>query len=79
MRQPDFASVRGMFPLSEKILPQDKAALYDELALAGAVLIIVSDSSLAVRKFPGPYAQAQTLILSTYWLSIALIGLSATA
>ncbi|HVT34464.1 MAG TPA: lysoplasmalogenase, partial [Nevskiaceae bacterium] len=27
-----------------------------ELALAGAVLFIVSDSSLAVRKFSGPYA-----------------------
>ena len=49
------------------------------LALTGAVLFIVSDSSLAVRKFNGAYRHAQTLILSTYWLSIALIALSATA
>ena len=55
---------------------QDTRAL---LALCGAILFVVSDSSLAVRKFRGAYRHAQTLILSTYWASISLIALSATA
>ncbi|HZR34745.1 MAG TPA: lysoplasmalogenase [Nevskia sp.] len=46
------------------------------LAVAGALLFVVSDSSLAIRRFRGPYAGAQALILSTYWLSIGLIAAS---
>ena len=46
------------------------------LAVAGALLFVVSDSSLALRKFAGPYRGAQALILSTYWVSIGLIAAS---
>ena len=46
------------------------------LAVAGALLFVVSDSSLAIRRFRGPYRGAQALILSTYWLSIGLIAAS---
>lgn len=55
------------------------AALYDRsslLALAGATLFMLSDSSLAVRRFIGSYRYAQALILSTYWLAIGLIACS---
>ena len=44
------------------------------LAVSGALLFVVSDSSLALRKFAGPYRVAQALILSTYWVSIGLIA-----
>ena len=44
------------------------------LAVSGALLFVVSDSSLALRKFAGPYRGAQALILSTYWVSIGLIA-----
>jgi uncharacterized membrane protein YhhN len=44
------------------------------LAVAGALLFVVSDSSLALRKFAGLYRGAQALILSTYWISIGLIA-----
>lgn len=47
------------------------------LALLGAAIFVVSDSALAVRKFSGIYPHAQTVILSTYWLGIWLIALSA--
>ena len=46
------------------------------LAVAGALLFVVSDSALALRKFGGPYRGAQALILSTYWASIGLIAAS---
>ena len=46
------------------------------LAVAGALLFVVSDSALALRKFAGPYRGAQALILSTYWASIGLIAAS---
>ncbi|MBV8062507.1 MAG: lysoplasmalogenase, partial [Nevskia sp.] len=36
-----------------------------ELAVAGALLFVVSDSALAIRKFGGAYRGAQALILST--------------
>jgi uncharacterized membrane protein YhhN len=45
-------------------------------ALIGAVLFVLSDSSLAVRQFRGPYPGAQPLILSTYWLAIGFIASS---
>lgn len=56
-------------------------ALHDErslLLLIGALLFVLSDSSLAVRQFNGMYRHAQALILSTYWSSIGLIALSTT-
>ena len=46
------------------------------MALAGALLFVVSDSSLSVRQFAGRYQGAQALILSTYWLAIGLIAYS---
>lgn len=53
---------------------QDSAAL---LALVGASVFVISDSSLAVRQFSGSYRGAQALILSTYWLAVGLIAASA--
>lgn len=50
------------------------ASLY---ALIGASLFVISDSVLGLRKFVGPYFGAQGAILSTYWLSIGLIAMSA--
>lgn len=47
-------------------------------ALIGALLFVVSDSSLSVRKFVGPYKGAQALILSTYWSAIGLMAYSLT-
>ncbi|SFF24045.1 Uncharacterized membrane protein YhhN [Fontimonas thermophila] len=47
------------------------------LALAGAVLFVLSDSALGARKFIAPYPGAQGLILSTYWAAIGLIAASA--
>jgi uncharacterized membrane protein YhhN len=55
------------------------AALADaraSCALTGAVLFVLSDSSLAIRQFRGPYPGAQPLILSTYWLAIGFIAAS---
>lgn len=46
------------------------------MALAGALLFVVSDSSLSVRQFAGRYNGAQALILSTYWLAIGLMAYS---
>jgi uncharacterized membrane protein YhhN len=46
------------------------------LAVAGALLFVVSDSSLAIRRFGGAYRGAQALILSTYWASVGLIAAS---
>jgi uncharacterized membrane protein YhhN len=48
-------------------------------ALIGALLFVVSDSSLAIRKFVGPYHGAQAVILSTYWSAIGLMAYSLTA
>lgn len=45
-------------------------------ALIGAVLFVLSDSSLAIRQFRGPYPFAQPLILSTYWLAVGFIAAS---
>jgi len=45
-------------------------------ALIGASLFVLSDSSLAIRQFRGPYRGAQALILSTYWLAVGLIASS---
>lgn len=48
------------------------------LALVGALLFVVSDSSLAVRQFVGRYRAAQALILGTYWAAIGLMAYSLT-
>lgn len=45
-------------------------------AVLGALLFLVSDSLLAVRRFVGRYRGAQALILSTYWSAIGLIAWS---
>ena len=45
-------------------------------AMAGALLFVVSDSALAVRKFGDYYHGAQLLILSSYWGALALITAS---
>ena len=44
--------------------------------LAGAVLFLISDTVLAIRKFVWPRALLQPVILSTYWLAIGLIAWS---
>lgn len=46
------------------------------LAFLGASIFIASDSALAVRKFVGPYRNAQFVILFTYWLAVGLISAS---
>lgn len=43
-------------------------------AVTGAVLFVISDSSLSVRQFNGRYAGAQALILGTYWSAIGCIA-----
>jgi uncharacterized membrane protein YhhN len=45
-------------------------------ALLGALLFLVSDSLLGVRRFVRRYRGAQALILSTYWGAIGLIAWS---
>ena len=46
------------------------------MALVGALLFVLSDSSLSIRQFVIPYHGAQALILSTYWLAIGLMAYS---
>lgn len=46
--------------------------------LIGALLFVVSDSSLSVRQFNGRYRGAQALILSTYWSAIGCIAYAST-
>jgi alkenylglycerophosphocholine hydrolase len=45
-------------------------------AVLGALLFMLSDSLLGVRRFVGRYRHAQALILSTYWGAIGLIAWS---
>lgn len=47
-------------------------------ALTGALLFVISDSSLSVRQFNGRYRGAQALILSTYWSAIGCIAYAST-
>jgi uncharacterized membrane protein YhhN len=47
------------------------------LAVLGALLFLVSDSLLGVRRFVGRFRFAQAAILSTYWGAIGLIAASA--
>lgn len=46
------------------------------LAFLGAVLFLISDSALAVRRFRGEYRSAQALVLGTYFAAQCLIALS---
>lgn len=46
------------------------------LALAGALLFMVSDSVLAVNRFRRPFTAAQAVIMSTYFAAQWLIALS---
>lgn len=46
------------------------------LALAGALVFMLSDASLGVRQFVRRFRGAQPLILSTYWTAIGLIAAS---
>ena len=46
------------------------------LAAAGAILLLASDSILAINRFRVPFKAAQALVLSTYWLGQWLIALS---
>lgn len=46
------------------------------IACVSAFTFILSDASLAVRQFRGPYPRAQTLILSTYWAAIGGLAIS---
>lgn len=45
-------------------------------ALLGALLFLLSDSLLGIRRFIAAYRYAQALILSTYWAAIGLIAWS---
>ena len=45
-------------------------------AFAGAILFIVSDSTLAIDRFKGHFRSAQLLILTTYFIAQWLIALS---
>jgi uncharacterized membrane protein YhhN len=46
------------------------------LALAGALLFVVSDSLLAMNRFKRPFQNAQLYIMSTYFMAQWLIALS---
>jgi uncharacterized membrane protein YhhN len=46
------------------------------LAFLGAVLFLISDSALAVKRFGGRYKSAPALILSTYFAAQWLIARS---
>ena len=47
-------------------------------AATGAVLFVISDSSLSVYQFNGRYEGAQAIILSTYWSAIGCIAYAST-
>ena len=49
------------------------------LALAGALLFLVSDSALAFNRFRAPFHSAQAIVLSTYYAAQWLIALSVSA
>ena len=46
------------------------------LAALGAILFLISDSALAINRFARPFAQAQAVVLGTYFLAQWLIALS---
>lgn len=53
------------------------ASTGDALLISGALLFLLSDSLLGLRRFVGEFRYAQALILGTYWPAIALMALSA--
>ena len=44
----------------------------------GVVLFLISDATIALDKFVVPFAASSALILTTYWLAIALLANAAT-
>jgi uncharacterized membrane protein YhhN len=46
------------------------------LAAVGAILFVISDSTLALDKFRGQFASARTIVLTTYFAAQWLIALS---
>lgn len=56
---------------------QKKEPTFQYLGLAVS-LFLISDALLAINKFYIPFAYSGVLILSTYWLAISLIALSAS-
>lgn len=46
------------------------------MMMAGALFFTLSDSMIAIRKFKGPFKNAEWWILSTYWSGIYLLALS---
>ena len=63
----------GLFAPNRYYEYQDTAGL---LAVAGALLFMLSDSVLAINKFAKPFPAAQAIILSTYFAAQWLIALS---
>ena len=45
-------------------------------AMFGAVLFLLSDSTLALDKFRAPIAQSSVIVMSTYWAAQLLIAWS---
>ena len=50
-----------------------------ELALAGALLFMISDGVLAVDRFARPFAAADGAVMTTYYAAQTLIALSVRA
>lgn len=48
-------------------------------ALAGAVLFLISDSTLGFHRFGGSFSGARVVILTTYWAAQACIALSTSS
>lgn len=71
-----YMAVIGAMVLAALVRFQALGDLHSLLALIGASVFMLSDSALAIRQFVGPYRLAQPLILSTYWMAIALIACS---
>lgn len=46
-------------------------------AALGGLSFVISDASLAIDRFAAPFALASALVLASYWLAQAWIGLSA--
>lgn len=53
------------------------ASTGDVRLISGALLFLLSDSLLGLRRFVGEFRHAQALILGSYWPAIALMALSA--
>lgn len=71
-----YAMVIGAMVFAAAAREQALGDTSSTLALAGALLFMLSDACLAVRRFVHPYRHAQAIILSTYWVAIGLIAWS---